>query len=121
MMPNLQNNMGSEKKRSTTAALLVLENMIAKSIEWKTPMWIISIDFKKAFDRINHTELFDALLYQGVEPCYVELLKILYTNQNGILGDLHFGLGQTFSCAGVVSSPLVHMISQPTNCASEFM
>ena len=74
------------------ASRLVFENMAATNIEWKIPMWIISIDFKKAFDRINHTELFDALIHQGVEPCYVELLKILYANQIGILGGLHFGI-----------------------------
>ena len=47
--------------------------------------WFISIDLKKAFDRVEYRTLFAALEEQGVESSYIQLLQRLYANQRGKL------------------------------------
>ena len=57
--------------------------MIGKSNEWDTPLWCASLDLRKAFDRIGHRSLFEALHDQGVPQCYISLLSALYRSQTG--------------------------------------
>ncbi|OLP96509.1 Myosin-12 [Symbiodinium microadriaticum] len=42
--------------------------MIGKSIEWDTPLWCASLDLRKAFDRIEHRSLFEALHDHVLSP-----------------------------------------------------
>ena len=49
----------------------ILENVISKSNEWNLPFWMVSIDLRKAFDRILHHPLFDALRVQSVPEGYI--------------------------------------------------
>ena len=53
--------------------------------EFRQPLWIVAVDFRKAFDSINHADLWHALLAQGVPENYVHFLKKLYTGQSGIV------------------------------------
>ena len=55
-------------------AFVVLECLSSKSLEWNAPIWFASLDLTKAFDRIDYSPLFDALLQQGVPRCYCTLL-----------------------------------------------
>ena len=41
---------GFRNGRSTAVALLILEHVVSKGIEWSAPIWVVSIDLKKAFD-----------------------------------------------------------------------
>ena len=52
-----------------------------RSHEWQLPLWISAVDFKKAFDTIDHSRLWQALHNQQVPPHYVTLLQSLYSNQ----------------------------------------
>ena len=58
----------------------VLENLIGKSIEFKVPLWMASLDMRKAFDRIEFIPLFQALREQGVPESYIALLTVLYVD-----------------------------------------
>ena len=40
-----------------------------------------AVDFKKAFDTIDHNKLWQALHHQGVPPEYILLLESLYFQQ----------------------------------------
>ena len=44
---------------------------------------MLSLDLKKAFDKIEHAQLFDALRSQGVTEPYLALLHDLYADQMG--------------------------------------
>ena len=57
----------------------ILENIIGKTDEWNLPVWMISMDLRKAFDTIKFP-LFTALRKQGVPEAYVQLLAVLYEN-----------------------------------------
>ena len=61
---------GFRSGRSTADALLFLEQMISNTFEWNSPLWMVSIDMRKAFDRIEHTSLFRALKKTGVDEHY---------------------------------------------------
>ena len=51
--------------------------------EWGVPLYISTIDFTKAFDRIKHSALWSSLRYYGVKPAHVRLLQRLYNHQKG--------------------------------------
>ena len=52
-----------------------------KKGEWQKKVWILALDFKKAFDTVEHHSIWQALLRQNVPPAYVELLGCLYEGQ----------------------------------------
>ena len=45
-------------------------------------MWVAAIDFKKAFDSINHDKLWQTLKEQHVPSAYIKLLQELYAQQD---------------------------------------
>ena len=51
--------------------------------EWCVPLYISTIDFTKAFDRIKHSALWSSQQFYGVKPAYVRLLQRLYSHQEG--------------------------------------
>ena len=99
--------MGFRPNRSTEDALLILENVIGKSIEFNTPLWFASLDLKKAFDKIEWPQLFHALDAQHLGIEYQHLLAALYSNQVGTFGkDVVFPILRGVR-QGVVLSPLL--------------
>ena len=54
-------------------------NIIEQSIEWKTPLYINFIDFKKAFDSIHRDTLWKIVKAYGVPDKIVTLMKCFYT------------------------------------------
>ena len=67
-----------------------MENRIGKTNDWRIPLWLTSLDLRKAFDRTQFGPLFVALRDQGVPEAYVQLLGLLYTNQKGIVNGTAF-------------------------------
>jgi len=64
-------------------ALATVEILISKTAEWNLPIFIASLDLKKAFDRIEHEALFEALRSQGVDEPHLALLMEIYDDQVG--------------------------------------
>ena len=56
--------------------------LVEGSDEWQTPLWIALVDFRKAFDSIEHDSLWAALSDQGCPAVYVRLLENLYKDQS---------------------------------------
>ena len=50
----------------------------------------MSVDLKKAFDRIEHAALFRSLEQQGLDTAYISLLRTLYPGQIGDVGEHTF-------------------------------
>ena len=99
--------MGFMPSRGCDDALLVLELVIEKSIDQHMPLWFASLDLRKAFDRIEWSELFRSLTELAVPPAYQHLLAMMYDKQVGTLGgpdsfDIRRGVRQ-----GDVLSPLL--------------
>ena len=64
-------------------ALAVFETVCGKSVEWNAEIWFASLDLTKAFDRVEHDQLFQALKEQHVPQPYIALLKAIYSSQTG--------------------------------------
>lgn len=52
--------------------------MIGETDEWNVPLWMISLDLRKTFDRISFELLSDALREQDVLEKYIQVLSALY-------------------------------------------
>ena len=72
---------GSRHDYSTEGHLYTMTLLHEKSYEWQLDLWIATIDFKKAFDTVDHNQLWQALSHQNVPEPYINLLKSLYSNQ----------------------------------------
>ena len=65
------------------------------------PVWIISLDLSKAFDRVHWPALWAALLEQGVSEHLIWILQRVYYGQHGeIVGN--FGQSDQFPITGGV-------------------
>ena len=98
---------GFRPKCSVEDAFLVFEGVTGKSIEWNIPVWMASLDLKKAFDRVEYPALFEALRTQGVSSGYLALLAEMYRGQSGHLREAEdFKIGRGVK-QGDVISPLL--------------
>ena len=85
-------------------AFVVLECLSSKSLEWNAPIWFASLDLTKAFDPIEYSPLFDALLQQSVPRCYCTLLWKLYKGQTGsVHGSERFNIERGVKQGDVIS------------------
>ena len=64
-------------------AFVTVETLVSKSLEWNFDVWCASLDLKKAFDRIEHAALFNAMSAHGVPAPYLNLIAELYQEQTG--------------------------------------
>lgn len=65
---------------STLDHIIVVKQIFEKSKEFNTPFYCCFIDYSKAFDSINHNDIWQALIHQGVEPKYIRIIKNIYKN-----------------------------------------
>jgi hypothetical protein len=63
--------------------LFVLTLLSELFAEFRKPLWMVAVDFKKAFDSVGHISLWQSLLKQGVPHVYVNFLQRLYAGQSG--------------------------------------
>ena len=68
---------GFRPNHQTVDHLMVYKLLEQRCREWDVSLYISTIDFMKAFDRIRHRALWTSL------PSYVGLLKRLYSQQEG--------------------------------------
>ena len=64
-------------------ALMIAESVAAYHLEFNIPVWFVSLDMRKAFDRVDHSALFEALRHCGLQDGYIALLQQLYADQHG--------------------------------------
>ena len=68
---------------------------------------MVSLDMRKAFDRIQFMPLFEALRSQHVPEEYIALLVLLYNNQFGMVnGSEHFEIKRGVKQGDVISAML---------------
>lgn len=66
---------GFMKGFSTTDHLQTLSQIIEKHTEFQIPLYIGFVDFKKAFDSITHTSIWQALENQDIPEVYIQVIK----------------------------------------------
>ena len=66
--------------RGTIEQVISLEQIVEKSFEFNNHVYIVSIDFAKAFDSITHDWLWKLLEENSINNRYISLLKSTYDN-----------------------------------------
>ena len=72
---------GIRPGRGTGDMLCAIQILIEKLIETINEAYIIFIDYSKAFDSVNHSELFTTLSRMGLPMHIARLFQALYTDQ----------------------------------------
>jgi hypothetical protein len=88
---------GFTKAQSGIHAAFILNESIAESIDRKTPLFVASLDVKKAFDVMRHESLLDKLHEKGLPSTWWKLKEVSYQN-----------LSTRITWEGEMSSP-IHM------------
>ena len=65
--------------------LFAMTILAEKCNEFNMPLWVATLDFRKAFDSINHDQIWRSLIAHGVEPVYVHTLSKLYQGQRACI------------------------------------
>lgn len=71
---------GFRPGRSTVDQMFVMRQIMEKCYEYGTPLHILFIDFKQAFDSIDRNELYKALIEVNIPRKLVRLIKVTLTN-----------------------------------------
>ena len=66
--------------RSCTDQITVLCVIIEQSLEWRSPLYINFVDFRKAFDMVDSVKLWRVLLHYGIPEKIVNIMQSLYDN-----------------------------------------
>ena len=76
---------GFRRHRSTVDHLFTTVLVQDSADEWRVPIWVAAVDFKKAFDSITHDALWKAMEEQKVPGGYIGLLARMYDEQIGVV------------------------------------
>ena len=74
---------GFRKNRRIEEHLVTANYVFDKTMLPGTPLWLISLDLSKAFDRVDWQALWKALETHGVSEHLISILQLLYDNQRG--------------------------------------
>ena len=62
---------------------MIAESLAAYHLEFNIPDWFVSFDLRIAFDRLDHSALFESIRHCGLPDGYIALLQQLYADQHG--------------------------------------
>ena len=63
---------------STIDHLHAVIRVLEKTTEYNIPLYMASVDYKKAFDSIQHRAVFEALRVHGTQEKYINIIKGTY-------------------------------------------
>ena len=92
---------GFRTGRSTTDAIFVVNALIEKYKHKKKPLYCAFVDFKKAFDSVDHTILCKKLAKLGVSSKIIQMMANMYTKARAQVKTPE-GPTDTFQCNIVV-------------------
>ena len=72
---------GFRPERSCSDVVHILRQVPEKSQDWGLTVWAASLDLEKAFDKVFHGEVIEALQDAGIDAHIVAWLRGLYLNQ----------------------------------------
>ena len=69
---------GFRKGFSTVDHLHAVNQLIEKCVDYKIPLVAVFVDYNKAFDSVEISDVLEALHEQGIEPVYINIFKHIY-------------------------------------------
>ena len=100
---------GFRRGRGTRDHIANLRWMMEKAREYQRDLYMCFIDYKKAFDCVDHERLWVILRGMGVPVHLIVLLKRLYTNQEATVRTDNIDIGKGVR-QGCILSPLLFNI-----------
>jgi len=76
---------GFRKSFSTLDHILAVKQLIEKSKQYNTKIYMALIDYKKAFDTVKHQYMIEAISKAGVDEGYIEIIKAIYENPKAVV------------------------------------
>ncbi len=73
------------KGQGTRDMLVCLQLLMEKMLGIGVEVFVMFIDYSKAFDSVSHIKLFDVMKEMGFPVHLVSLLQSLYVNQRGMI------------------------------------
>ena len=70
---------------STTDHLQVIQHLVQKSCEYKQPLCLAFVDYEKAFDSVEHTEIVESLKEHQIDRGYNKRLVNSYINRTTLI------------------------------------
>ena len=87
---------GFRRNRGTTEPIFILRNIVEQSLEWNATLYLVFIDYEKAFDSIHRETLWKIMRQYGIPGKYIRLVKMFYDNDRcSVLTE--GGIGEPFS------------------------
>ena len=77
--------MGFRPGRGTRDQILNLRLIMEKAREFQQPLYMAFIDYRKAFDRLDHSKLWQILLSMGAPQACVTAVMHLYAKQSAVV------------------------------------
>ena len=75
-----QEQAGFRKGRSCTDHIFTLRQILEQSHEWNSSLYLVFVDFEKAFDSLHRDSLWKILRHYGIPQKLVQVMKNLYEN-----------------------------------------
>ena len=75
-----QEQAGFRKGRSCIDHIFVLRQILEQSHEWNSPLYVVFVDFEKAFDSLHRASLWKILRHYGIPQKLVSIIQSLYEN-----------------------------------------
>jgi hypothetical protein len=75
----------SVPRRSILEAVLVLRDVVAHALLTRTPLCVLSLDFRSSFDCISHQYLFQILAGYGISEWFIDRVRSMYKNATASL------------------------------------
>ena len=69
---------GFRPHRGTGMQIFILRNIIEQSLEWNATLYLVFVDYEKAFDSIHRETLWKIMRHYGIPEKYVRLVKMFY-------------------------------------------
>ncbi|KAM8714989.1 hypothetical protein ACLKA7_002093 [Drosophila subpalustris] len=80
---------GFRPQRSCVDQANTLRAITEQAVEWRSPLYLLIIDLKKAFDTVKRAAIWQALARKGVPDNIIAVIKAMY--ENAELSVLHKG------------------------------
>lgn len=71
---------GFRRNFSTIDHIHTVKQIIEKYKEYNKPLYLAFIDYRKAFDSLHQCKIWESLKEQGINRCYIDILREVYEN-----------------------------------------
>ena len=69
---------GFRPHRGTGMQIFILRNIIEQSLEWNATLYLVFVDYEKAFDSIHRETLWKIMRHYGIPEKYIRLIMMFY-------------------------------------------